>query len=188
MTPLAISGPGAHQPREAPTTVSPVYRLPIALLFLALASTSCATEPGASLTRDGALDRPFELVDGGNTTLSELHRQDGRPIVVNLWATWCAPCLEEMPDLEAVHRDRGDEIRFVGLNISDSPTRAAQRIEEIGITYLLGQDPDGGFVAALGAVGLPTTAFIDRSGELVRVHQGQLDYDGLQAAIDEYLS
>ena len=165
-----------------------MYRLSIALLFTALASTSCGTEPGASLTRDEALDRPFELVDGGTTTLAELNREDGRPIVVNLWATWCAPCLEEMPDLEAVHRDRGDEIRFVGLNISDSPTRAAQRIEEIGITYLLGQDPDGGFVAAVGTVGLPATAFINRSGKLVRVHQGQLDYDGLQAAIDEYLS
>ncbi len=165
-----------------------MYRLSIALLFTALASTSCGTEPDASLTRDGALDRPFELVDGGTTTLAELNREDGRPIVVNLWATWCAPCLEEMPDLEAVHRDRSDEIRFVGLNISDSPTRAAQRIEEIGITYLLGQDPDGGFVATVGTVGLPATAFINRSGKLVRVHQGQLDYDGLQAAIDEYLS
>ncbi|MBC8195677.1 MAG: TlpA family protein disulfide reductase [Acidimicrobiia bacterium] len=163
-------------------------RLPIAFLLLALVSMSCGTEASGSLTRDGALDRPFELVEGGTTTLAELNREDGRPIVVNLWATWCAPCLEEMPDLEAVHRERGDEIRFVGLNISDSPVRAAQRIEEIGITYLLGQDPDGGFVAALGAVGLPTTAFINRSGELVRVHQGQLDYDGLRAAIDEYLS
>jgi len=108
--------------------------------------------------------------------------------VVNLWATWCAPCLEEMPDLEAVHQDRGDEIRFIGLNISDSPTRAAQRVEEIGITYLLGRDPDGGFVAALGSVGLPATAFIDQSGELVRLHQGRLDYNGLQMAIDEHLS
>ncbi|MBT3246485.1 MAG: TlpA family protein disulfide reductase [Actinobacteria bacterium] len=188
MTPPAIPGPWARQSARTPTTVTPVSRLPIAVLLLALAATSCGNEPSGSLTRDDVLDRPFELVQGGTTTLAELNREDGRPLVVNLWATWCAPCLEEMPDLEAAHQDRGDEIRFVGLNISDSPTRAAQRIEEIGITYLLGQDPDGGFVATLGAVGLPTTAFIDRSGELVRVHQGQLDYDGLQAAIDEYLS
>ncbi len=188
MTPPAILDPWAHQIGGPPTTVSPVSRLSIALLLMALASTSCGAKPSPSLTRDGALNRPFELLDGRTTTLSELQREDGRPIVVNLWATWCAPCLEEMPDLEAVHQDRGDEIRFIGLNISDSPTRAAQRVEEIGITYLLGRDPDGGFVAALGSVGLPATAFIDQSGELVRLHQGRLDYNGLQMAIDEHLS
>ena len=49
------------------------------------------------------MDREFG-VGGGTTTLTKLHAIDSRPIVFNLWATWCAPCLEEMPDLEAAHQ------------------------------------------------------------------------------------
>ncbi len=158
------------------------------LITLALAAVACAADSSGPLTRDDVLDRPFELVDGGTTTLSDLHAEDGRPMVVNLWATWCAPCLEEMPDIETAHRAMGDRIRFVGLNISDSPTRAAQRVEEMGITYLLGRDPEGGFVQAIGAVGLPVTAFIDRSGRLAHLHHGQIDLTGLEAAIAEHLS
>ena len=128
------------------------------------------------MVADDVLDRPFQLVEGGTTTIAELHAEDGRPIVVNLWATWCAPCLAEMPDLQAFHQQRGDEVRVLGLNITDSPTRSDARVEELGITYLLGRDPEGVFVEALGAVGLPVTAFITKQGHLALVHQGCLLY------------
>jgi thiol-disulfide isomerase/thioredoxin len=128
------------------------------------------------------------LWDGTETTLADLVADDGRPVVVNLWATWCTPCLEEMPDLQAAHEALGDEVRFLGLNVSDSPTRAADRADELGITYLLGRDPDGGFTVALAAVGLPVTAFVDRQGALAHVHHGPLEVDDLVAAIREHLS
>tara|TARA_B100000378_G_scaffold75126_1_gene58397 strand:- start:600 stop:926 length:327 start_codon:yes stop_codon:yes gene_type:complete len=108
-------------------------------------------------------------------------------MVVNLWATWCAPCLAEMPDLEAFHRQRGAEIQLIGLNISDSPTRAAELTAELGITYLLGRDPEGVFVEALGAVGLPVTVFITRQGRLALVHQGPLDLERLADLVAEHL-
>ena len=99
-----------------------------------------------------------------------------------------APCLEEMPDLQATHEALGDEVRFLGLNVSDSPTRAADRANELGITYLLGRDPDGRFTVALAAVGLPVTAFVDRQGALAHVHHGPLEVDDLMAVIREHLS
>ena len=163
----------------------PIRRLALAALLVLTAS---GADPAGPTAADDVLGRTFQLVDGGTTTLAALHAEDGRPLLLNLWATWCAPCLEEMPDIEALHRARGDDIRVVGLNISDSPTRSAKLAEEIGITYLLGRDPGGVFVAALGAVGLPVTACVSRSGELTHVHHGQLNYDGLLAAVDEYLS
>ena len=127
-------------------------------------------------------------VDDATTTLPELHHADGRPIVFNLWATWCAPCLEEMPDLEEAHLAHGDRIRFVGLNISDSPTRAAEQAAELKITYLLGHDPEGGFTTALGAVGLPVTGFVNRYGSLAHVHHGPIDPEELESAIADYSS
>lgn len=130
---------------------------------------------------------PFELWDGDKTTLDDLINENQQPIVVNLWATWCTPCLEEMPVLQAAHEARSDQIRFVGINISDSPTRAAQRATELGITYLQGRDPNGEFSSALTTVGLPVTAFVDRQGELVEIHHGSLDAEELDAAILEHL-
>ena len=59
---------------------------------------------------------------------------------------------------------------------------------ELGITYLQGRDPEGGFTVALGAVGLPVTAFIDSGGALDHVHHGRLDATDLAAAILEHLS
>ena len=154
-------------------------------LLLSAGLTSCGS--GTDIADATVLDRPFQLVDGGTTTLAELLADDDRPLVVNLWATWCAPCLAEMPILEAFHRQRGDEIRLLGLNISDSPTRAADMTDELDITYLLGSDPEGVFVAAFGAVGLPVTAFITRQGRLALVHQGQLDLERLTELVEEHL-
>jgi len=166
----------------------------VAVLLVALAlfgaSAACASSGNGTPDRQDAevLNRSFLLWDGTETTLADLVADDGRPVVVNLWATWCTPCLEEMPHLQAPHEALGDEVRFLGLNVSDSPTRAADRADELGITYLLGRDPDGGFTVALAAVGLPVTAFVDRQGALTHVHHGPLEVDDLVANIREHLS
>ena len=76
----------------------------------------------------------------------------------------------------------------MGVNISDSPTRSAEQANALGITYLLGRDTEGWFTTALGAVGLPVTGFVDRSGALAHVHHGPIDPDDLEAAIAEHLS
>lgn len=164
-----------------------------ALLALCLAVSvtlpvaGCGSDD-ASMVHDDVATLPFERWNGTTTTLADLVAADGRPLVVNLWATWCTPCLEEMPHLQAAHEARGHEVRFVGLNVSDSPTRASARADEMGITYLLGRDPDGDLSEALGAVGLPVTAFVDRSGDVVHVHHGPLDADELASTIADRLA
>jgi len=154
------------------------------------APTSCASTGDGAPDRHDAkvLNRSFSLWDGTETTLADLVADDGRPVVVNLWATWCTPCLEEMPDLQATHEAHDPDVRFLGINVSDSPTKSAHRVAELGITYLQGRDPESGFTVALGAVGLPVTAFIDSGGALAHVHHGRLDTTDLAAAILEHLS
>jgi len=93
-----------------------------------------------------------------------------------------------MPTIQAVHESLGGNVRFLGINVSDSPTRSAQLVAELGITYLQGRDPEGLFTVALGAVGLPVTAFVDSDGILAHVRHGRLDVADLEAAILEYLS
>ena len=182
------------RPHRAGTVVA-VFRpitgpsLTVLILIVLLATTAGCAEDDP-VTSEDVTSMVFELWDGGTTTLDDLV-DNGGPLVVNLWATWCTPCLKEIPVLQDAH-ERGiwigdDLVRFVGINVSDSPTRAAQRAEDLGITYLQGRDPDGVFSASLSTVGLPVTAFVDHRGELTGVHHGSLDADELVAAIDEHL-
>ena len=73
---------------------------------------------------EDVLSVSFALNEGRNTTLKELVSEKNQPLVVNFWATWCAPCLEELPMFESVHNRIGHEVTFLGINVSDSPTKA----------------------------------------------------------------
>lgn len=124
------------------------------------------------------------LTTGESAWLDEI---DG-PAVVNLWATWCAPCRAEIPDFEEVHRARRDEIRFVGINVGEDPERAAAFIDEVGATYDQFLDEFGEVSTQLRATSMPVTVVIDAGGVVSLRHLGPLDQDGLNDAIDEALA
>lgn len=111
----------------------------------------------------------------------------GTPMVVNFFASWCVPCVREMPAFEQVHQDVGDQVAFVGVNVQDSATEGADLIEETGITYDVGRDPDGSLLASFGGVAMPTTVLVDADGTIVRVLSGATTAEELRAAIDEDL-
>ena len=126
---------------------------------------------------------PISLTDGRETTLGNFVSETGRPLIVNFWATWCAPCLEELPMFESSNQRFKDEIDFLGINVSDSPTKAKEMIAATEISYLTGSDPEGNFLVELGVVGLPTTVFISRQGELIDLHIGQISSTDLDMKI-----
>ena len=109
------------------------------------------------------------------------------PAVINLWATWCAPCRAEIPDFEEVHQARRDEIRFIGVNIGEDAPRALGFIDEVGATYDQFRDPEGYVVTELGTTAMPVTIVIDADGVVTERHLGPLDADDLDAAIDDAL-
>lgn len=111
----------------------------------------------------------------------------GRPLVVNLWATWCAPCVKEMPDFQAVHAALGDRVAFLGVDVQDGPARAEPFVAELGITYDLAADPQLAFTEAVGAIGMPTTLFVDPDGRIVHRVTGPMDQDALRAALEQHL-
>lgn len=81
-----------------------------------------------------------EAFDGSTVSLQDYA---GTPMVVNFWASWCPPCIAEMPDLEAIHQSAGDRLAFVGVNTQDTPEEAAEMVDQTGVTYDLVRDPDG---------------------------------------------
>lgn len=128
-------------------------------------------------------DRSFETFEGSTTSLADFDE----PLVVNFWASWCPPCVAEMPDLERVHQAVRDEVRFIGVNTQDSRQDADRLVEQTGVTYDLGFDPDGELFRDFEVVAMPSTFFVDADGAVVHRHAGLLTEQRLTELIDEHL-
>lgn len=111
----------------------------------------------------------------------------GTPVVVNLWASWCAPCRTEMPLLQRAASDYDDRIVLLGLASRDSPRAAAAFLEEVGVDYPSVFDASGDIRRQLGSRGFPTTYFFDENGRLVDAVVGGLSEQQLVARIDDLL-
>lgn len=125
----------------------------------------------------------FEYWDGTEGTLGDFA---GDPVVLNFFASWCAPCIAEMPDFEKVHQDLGDQVRFVGVNENDQRDAAEGIIERTGITYEVVRD-NGVLLESLDGLVMPTTVLLTADGRVVRVHSGPMDTEQLRTAIGEEL-
>ena len=91
----------------------------------------------------------------------------GHPVVLNFWASWCAPCREEAPLLERTYQRFKDQgVRFVGVNIRDQEPNARRFVEDFGITFPVVRDEDQELARGLDVYGLPQTFFIDADGRL----------------------
>jgi thiol-disulfide isomerase/thioredoxin len=107
----------------------------------------------------------------------------GAPLVVNLWQSGCPPCVVEMPDLEAVHQEMGDQIHFLGVAVAEPSDDSLAMIESTGVTYDMGRDPHGTLMADLGIVALPSTLFVTPTGEIAFVASGALTLDEIRARL-----
>jgi len=115
--------------------------------------------------------------DGYASLLDEVR---GTPLVVNFWASWCAPCEEEMPLLADAAREHADEVQFLGVDILDTrdPARAFLARHDVPFPNVF--DPAGEVRDAVGSLGQPVTVFYAADGEVVAKVDGQLSPDDLR--------
>ncbi|MCB1001615.1 MAG: TlpA family protein disulfide reductase [Acidimicrobiales bacterium] len=165
-----------HHPRRSAARRAVLTVLPVVALLAA-----CGGDDGG----DDSADRlpAIELSDLITGDLVDASALDG-PAVVNLWATWCAPCRQEMPAFQAVSTEY-DDVRFVGVNQGDAGDAAAEFLDEVGVTFDQYLDPNGELTNALEVVGLPATFVIDAEGTIVAVHNGALDEQGIRDLVAE---
>jgi len=126
-------------------------------------------------------DASFKDVDG---KLHPLKNWQGKPLVVNFWATWCQPCKEEMPEFEASSKAAAGKANFVGIAIDD-PKAVRDFVQKLGVDYpiLVGEQDALDLMKAEGdRVGvLPFTIIYDKDGKKVVVQVGRLTRDKLDA-------
>jgi thiol-disulfide isomerase/thioredoxin len=142
-------------------------------------TTTADTRPAAPVFR-------ATLLDGASFDLADHLSRDGRPVVLNLWASWCPPCREEMPDLDAAAR-RHPEVLFLGIAVDDDPGAAAAAAGLIAVSYPIGIDDDGSVAEAFPSPGLPATFLIDGDGTLIGAVYGRLDPDRIEELVAAYL-
>ena len=113
----------------------------------------------------------------------------GKPLVVNLWASWCGPCREELPLLKQLHERAGDNVRLLGVDFADPQPAAALELAAIsGVTYPQVSDPDGQLRSPLRILGLPVTVLVGPDGRVAYTKYGPvLSYDELAGLVREHL-
>ena len=122
-------------------------------------------------------------VDGQPVTLA---RHQGKPLIVNFWARWCAPCREEIPELVRLRETRRGQLEVVGIGIESDPAAVRAFAHQYGITYplLLGAEHGIPLMRQLGNSrgGLPYTVAVDRHGRIVYSKLGLMRKADLEAA------
>ena len=113
---------------------------------------------------DLAPDFALETLDGGVIQLSKLR---GHKVILNFWASWCAPCRAEMPDFERIYQEYKDRLTILGINIREDRQTIERFLREVPVSYPIALDPQGAAVRAYKVIAQPATFWIDEQGQMI---------------------
>ena len=116
-------------------------------------------------------------VEGGRIDLAAYK---GRPVLVNLWATWCGPCRREMPALERLSREQSG-LTVVAIDQREDPAIVRSYVKRFGVTFAVGIDDSQQLGTDLHLIGLPSSFFVDRDGVIRDAVDGEMTYDVMSA-------
>ena len=127
-----------------------------------------------------APDFALQSLAGNPVKLSDLK---GKPVLINFWATWCAPCLLEMPNLQEYYEEYPGQFEVLAVNAGETERTVQKFVDDVGLSFIILLDPDGEVQQLYRIKGYPTTYFLDKDGIIRFQHIGLLT----EAHIEEYL-
>ena len=132
---------------------------------LLLASSAAALEPGG---RPPAIEMPD--LEGKKVELAALQ---GKVVVVDFWASWCGPCKQEMPVLEALHKKYGEQgLVIIGVNIDNNPKKMNNFLKGTPVSFRIVHDRKLAVASKYEPGTMPTSYFIGKDGKVKYVHEG----------------
>jgi thiol-disulfide isomerase/thioredoxin len=200
----------------SPRTTSRYVGCLAAAAVLLLGGTACTDDPNSVAAQAKAGDQKgYVSGDGAVETIPEGDRAEpvelsgelldgtawdsasarGEVLVVNVWGSWCAPCVAEAPDLQKVWSELEAErapVRFVGINFREDPARGAAFAKKAGMTYPSLSDEESGGVLILALQGkaptVPTTLVLDREGRIAARVNGPVSASTLRGLVDDVVA
>jgi thiol-disulfide isomerase/thioredoxin len=150
-----------------------------------------ANEPGkvpeSAPAKQKAPDFSMTDIEGTRITLSGLIA-NGKPIVLNFWASWCPPCKVEMPEFDKAYKETGGEVQFIMLDLTDGQRetvqKGAQYVKEQGFSFPVYFDTGQEAAYTYGIRAIPTTLFIDKDGYIVTGVQGAINGQTLRRGVE----
>jgi len=164
------------------------------LVFALLALAGCgeeevvfdpsAAQQGPIQVGDPIRDFTAKLVDGNSFTLSE---QEGKVVLMNFWATWCGPCVKEMPAFDMLLEEYGDQISILAVSCDTDAQAAKDFLEEEGFGFPAVLDPMGSIQSLYPTDGIPYSVLIDQEGTVVETVLGGGDAETVFAHYKELI-
>lgn len=149
-----------------------------------LAPAAACPEPATDGNGAGARLPDVTLSCLGQPGRLNLRELPAMPVVLNLWASWCGPCREEMPGLQRVHQAARGRVLFLGVNTRDGVSAARSFVQDFGVTYASLSDPEGTALNRLGGRGLPLTLVLAADGTVLDRTIGGISQDKLVGVLE----
>lgn len=180
-------GDGVTFGSDTPQTGEPVAKQPpVAVGGVDSCSVLTRMQTGTEPVSDGLSSLELDCLTPGPAVRLAMLR--GKPVLVNLWASWCGPCRTEMPILQAAHERYGSRVQFVGVDTRDGSDVAAAFLREVGVTYPQLSDPDARLLGEMRSPGLPVTVVLGANGQVLDRHIGAFDEDSLSKLLERVAS
>ncbi len=119
---------------------------------------------------------------GGDETI-DLSSLKGKAVLLNFWATWCTPCRVEMPVLNELAKSNPSDVVLIAVNYQQSPEMIRRYLAKNEIDFSVALDSEGVISKMYKVTALPTTIFIDRSGNITDIHEGMLTRESLKEKV-----
>ncbi|MDF1782336.1 MAG: TlpA disulfide reductase family protein [Alcanivoracaceae bacterium] len=140
------------------------------LSWLFIASLFLSGWLSAAEVSGPAKDFTLKSTDGSNVKLSELR---GEVVMINFWASWCGPCRQELPLLDAIYKEYKDYgFTLLGVNVDEKKEAADKLLTQIPVTFPVLYDPTSSVTELYDVDAMPSTILVDRDGNMRYLHRG----------------